>query len=758
MEIQFKATRSVHFLCIRSAIIYLYLRLPELCKGHCLNMSSYPSRQIQQLETTCGSLLSELQKIWDEVGESEADRDKMLYDLEQECLEIYRRKVEEANQNRAQLRKVIADAKAEIAHICSALNEDLACARQSARSLKEEMEAIAHEVEQMQEKKIRRRNEIVEVLDQIQAVSKEIYSPEDESHYDVILDETDLSLKKLEELRKALSGLQKEKSDRLKLVLDHLKTLDTLCLVLGLDFKQKVAEVHPSLDESSGSKNLSCDTIERLAAAIQSLREIKIERMQKLQDLGTSMLELWTLMDTPMEEQQMFQRVTCNIAATEDEITEPNSLSSNFIKFAEDEVLRLEGLKSSKMKDLILKKQLELEELLRRAHMVCEADSAKEYSVEAIESGALDPVSLMEQIEHQIEEAKGDAFSRNDILEKVDKWLAACEEECWLEEYTMDDNRYNAGRGAHLALKRAEKARAIITKIPAMVEALTVKTTAWEKEKGKEFLYDGVRLLSMLNQYSVIRQEKERERQRQRDQKKLQEQLIVEQEALFGSKPSPTKNIKGAPKNVAGWAARRFSLGGIMLQTPMNEKVAVCSRPTRKIDLLNRKSPLNYNQDGHSPALSSGKRKENAGRPIRKHSTSNANAHRAEPSVIRKPFSPIPSATISSNANITNTLEDHEKNLMLQKTNISNGTPLAPSKLFPVKEVTETPRTMPNPIPLTPPTVSVPMQTATTMITPSVLYGATRVDDIPEHIELSFEERRAGFIPPKPHVRPVLQL
>lgn len=36
-------------------------------------------------------------------------------------------------------------------------------------------------------------------------------------------------------------------------------------------------------------------------------------------------------MDTPVEEQQMFQNVTCKIAASEDEITEPNTLSEEFI-------------------------------------------------------------------------------------------------------------------------------------------------------------------------------------------------------------------------------------------------------------------------------------------------------------------------------------------------------------------------------------------------------------------------------------------
>lgn len=30
---------------------------------------------------------------------------------------------------------------------------------------------------------------------------------------------------------------------------------------------------------------------------------------------------------------------------------------------------------------------------------------------------------------------KEEAFSRKDILERVEKWLAACEEESWLEEY-----------------------------------------------------------------------------------------------------------------------------------------------------------------------------------------------------------------------------------------------------------------------------------------------------------------------------------
>lgn len=38
-------------------------------------------------------------------------------------------------------------------------------------------------------------------------------------------------------------------------------------------------------------------------------------------------------MDTPIEEQQMFQNVTCNVAASEHEITDVNMLSEDYINY-----------------------------------------------------------------------------------------------------------------------------------------------------------------------------------------------------------------------------------------------------------------------------------------------------------------------------------------------------------------------------------------------------------------------------------------
>lgn len=49
--------------------------------------------------------------------------------------------------------------------------------------------------------------------------------------------------------------------------------------------------------------------------------------------------------------------------------------------------------------------------------------------------GAVDASCVLEQIELQISRVKEEALSRKDILEKVEKWMTACVEESWLEEY-----------------------------------------------------------------------------------------------------------------------------------------------------------------------------------------------------------------------------------------------------------------------------------------------------------------------------------
>ncbi|PHU03383.1 65-kDa microtubule-associated protein 3 [Capsicum chinense] len=723
-------------------------------------MSTPQNDPLLQTETTCGLLLHELQIIWDEVGECDTERDRMLFEIEQECLEVYRRKVDQANKSRAQLRQAIADSEAELAAICSAMGERPVHIKQSDKNqggLKSELRAVLPELEEMQKRKSERKNQFIEVMKQIQIIKNEIYRFSSTS---LVVDESDLSLRKLEELHTELLALQKEKSERLKKVMDHLGTLNSLCSVLGMDFKHTINEVDPSLGESEETKNICNDTIQNLAAAIQRLQEVKLQRMQRLQDLTASMLELWNLMDTPIEEQQIFQNVTCKIAAKEHEITEPNMLSMEFITYVEEEVGRLEELKASKMKELVLKKKSELEEIYRKTHMVIDSDSAMNIAIEAIVSGDANAAdAVLEQIELQIAQAKEEAFSRKDILDRVEKWIAACEEECWLEEYNRDENRYNAGRGTHLTLKRAEKARALVNKLPVMVEALASKTKAWESERGIQFFYDGIPLLSMLEEYTILREEKELERKRQRDQKKLQGQLMAEQETLYGSKPSPMKNqsAKKGPKVSCGTPCnRKLSLGGTMQQTcktevPHSTKATPNTHQAKKSERFHQLDQFNHPTDDGFAALSAAVRRGGLGideLPSKKPSISALNGPEVDTAVMRKPFSPI-SSKGSSKSTATNILGDVniKHNETMIKTPLSNhNTPFStPVKTISTYDEHRTPaKVLPIPVPCTPSTVSTPMQTTTPAPAVVIPYDSKLVENIhvKEEMEYSFEEKR----------------
>lgn len=50
----------------------------------------------------------------------------------------------------------------------------------------------------------------------------------------------------------------------------------------------------------------------------------------------------------------------------------------------------------------------------------------------------------------------------------------------------------------------------------ALVDTLVAKTRAWEEDRGLSFTYDGVPLLAMLDEYAMLRQEREEEKRRMR--------------------------------------------------------------------------------------------------------------------------------------------------------------------------------------------------------------------------------------------------
>jgi hypothetical protein len=163
----------------------------------------------------------------------------------------------------------------------------------------------------------------------------------------------------------------------------------------------------------------------------------------------------------------------------------------------------------------------------------------------------------------------------------------------------------------------------------------------------------------MLDEYNFLRQEKDEEKRRLRDQKKIQEQLITEQETLFGSKPSPIKaNLSskkangGSRPSVGGTGSqpnRRLSLGNALMQpaTPELLRTNGVTTPSRlgasvgkdtKRERARPVAPLNYvalNKDDNAGLNSAGGK-----------STAAVRGQQAvQPLALRQPLSPVVLAT-----------------------------------------------------------------------------------------------------------------
>lgn len=531
------------------------------------------------MENSCGALLTELEHIWNDIGETEAEKDRMLLELEMECMKVCRKKVDESSNIRAKLQQSLMEKEAELASLIASLGENTAYTKKDkkATSLKDQLALIDPILEDLRAEKKERIKQFENIISQIKKIKAEISGQlrQIDLSTSVKVDEHDLSIRKLNDYQTQLRNLQKEKSERLDKVLEHVNEIHSLCGVLGVNFHTTLVEVHPSLDETSLGKstNISDNTLEKLVRSIQKLKTEKHIRTKKLQETVKKLMELWNLMDSSEEERSHFERVTSALQCQD--IAQAGVLSLQTIEKIENEVNRLMKVKATRMKELVMKRRVELEEICREAHIEPDPSTSPEKTCAMIDSGLVDPSGLVESIEAQIRKAKEELMVRKDIMDKIHKWQAACEEELWLEEYNQDQNRYCAGRGAHINLKRAEKARVTVTKIPAMVESLISRTFAWEEERNAPFLYDGVRLISILEEYLLTRQQKEEEKRHQRDMKKLQNLLLTEKELRYGSKPISNRS-KSFNRNGNGYLNSKAN--GFMTPSPRRISVG-CATP-----------------------------------------------------------------------------------------------------------------------------------------------------------------------------------
>ncbi|EEC83934.1 hypothetical protein OsI_30015 [Oryza sativa Indica Group] len=516
-------------------------------------------------ESSCAYLLQELKMIWDEVGQEENERERILQEIEQECQEVYRRKVNSANMSRIQLHQALAESEAEFTNLLLSLGERSFPGRpeKMTGTLKEQLNSITPALQEMQMRKEARLKQFIEVQTEIQRIASEIAGrPENEA---ITVNQEDLSLKKLEEHQSELQRLKREKSDRLCKVEEYKVLIHNYAKIMGMDPSKILSNVHTSLLDGANdqqTKNISDDILNKLNTMVQQLKEEKNQRMDKLHSLGKALTKLWNILDTNMEERRPYGEIKIYSMTSGSSMLGPGSLTLETIQKIESEVQRLDHLKASKMKELFMIKQTEIKEICKKSHMDMPYQTEMNKIMDVIMSGDVDHDDLLKTMDEYIYKVKEEATSRKEIMDKVEKWMASCDEERWLEEYSRDERRYSISRGAHKHLKRAERARIIVNKIPGLVELLMAKTEIWEQEREKVFYYDELPLLAMLKDYMLTLKEKEEEKYRQWENKKVQTQLARRHENSFILRPNTScsrpssRGFNTSPGSSTIWSSR----------------------------------------------------------------------------------------------------------------------------------------------------------------------------------------------------------
>ncbi|KAL0874010.1 hypothetical protein Bca101_023715 [Brassica carinata] len=219
-------------------------------------------------------------EIWDEVGESDEERNKMVHRIEEEFLNVYKKKVELAAKSHAELLQIFSDANFELSNLIAALGDKsyIGIPDKTSGMIKEQLSAIAPALEQFWQQKEERVREFSGVQSQIQKICQEIVGGLNNGP--LVVDESDLSLKRLDEYKSKIQELQKEKVEQGAGVCEHS---ESMCRP-WFRFLDHVTEVHPSLYEANGVliKSISNETLSRLAKTVLTLKEEKNQRLKKV--------------------------------------------------------------------------------------------------------------------------------------------------------------------------------------------------------------------------------------------------------------------------------------------------------------------------------------------------------------------------------------------------------------------------------------------------------------------------------------------
>ena len=107
----------------------------------------------------------------------------------------------------------------------------------------------------------------------------------------------------------------------------------------------------------------------------------------QLREAVLPLVELWELMDSPEEERRGFRKAAAVLRPAKEEALSSGVLSMASIKKTGEEVERMTRLKAGRMKELVLKRRLVLENICRSMPVEPDSSTVPAKSIALIDSG-----------------------------------------------------------------------------------------------------------------------------------------------------------------------------------------------------------------------------------------------------------------------------------------------------------------------------------------------------------------------------------
>ncbi|KAK7508500.1 hypothetical protein BaRGS_00000066 [Batillaria attramentaria] len=307
--------------------------------------------------------------------------------------------------------------------------------------------------------------------------------------------------------------------------------------------KEKIVALCNEMDydpETSFERDLICeddDAFQLSAENMESLKNLHRELDRKNKELVHTVDDLW------IRVRSLWDRLELEEAERKDFESRHQGHKHSVVSALQGELIRCEHLKYANLQRFVEATRRELIDWWGRCYFSKEQrDNFLPFCDENYTE------ELLEVHEQELQKMRDYYEQHREVLSLLEKREKLWSEMLEFEKKASDPNRFFNDRGGKLL--REEKARKKLEKdLPRVEDEAKELIEEWEKETGKKFLVEGVPFPDYVQrQWETFRREKEQEKQNRQKTKAKQ----MEEEMIFGSKPTTNTPAKRRFQNTPG--------------------------------------------------------------------------------------------------------------------------------------------------------------------------------------------------------------